>query len=196
MSISWNFNEARPGDRARESQVEKFFNSDAVGDRSNAIVREGIQNSLDAASNGGAVRVRIGVGAWSVSEKSERLVSYTKGFWEHFDVDTVRHKIADAPGKTDMFRYLVFEDFGTAGLLGEPTQWWPKENGGPNPFFNFFRAEGISDKTQDTRGRHGVGRLVFMFASRIRAIFALTRRSDGRDLLMGTAVLRKRIEHF
>jgi hypothetical protein len=24
MSISWHFNEAGPGDRARESQVEKF----------------------------------------------------------------------------------------------------------------------------------------------------------------------------
>jgi len=49
MSISWTFKEAGPGDRARESQVEKFFNSDAVANRANAIVREGIQNSLDAA---------------------------------------------------------------------------------------------------------------------------------------------------
>ena len=88
---------------------------------------------------------------------------------------------------------MVFEDFGTSGLTGDPAQWWPDEHGQPNPFFNYFRAEGISDKTEGSRGRHGVGRLVFMFASRVRSIFGLTRRSNGgrsEELLMGTSVLR------
>src|SRR5439155_24330506 len=97
------------------------------------------------------------------------------------------------PTPGESFRYLVFEDFGTSGLTGDPAQWWPDEHGEPNPFFNYFRAEGISDKHDGARGRHGVGRLVFMFASRVRSIFGLTRRKNGagsEELLMGTTVLR------
>lgn len=190
METGWHFSEARPGDRARESLVEKFFNSDAVANRANAIVREGIQNSLDAAVGQARVRVRIALGAWEGDRKIARLPVYTKGFSEHFEVPGVHSKIANPPGKADEFRYLVFEDFGTSGLGGDPAQWWPDSSQFSNPYFNYFRAEGISEKTDGARGRHGVGRLVFMFASRVRSIFGLTRRDDGRELLMGTAVLR------
>lgn len=190
MSISWRFIKAHPGARARESQVEKFFNSDVVANRANAIVREGIQNSLDA-GNGEAVRVRIAIGRWNGDETRERLPRYMTGFVEHFDVPAVQKKLVNPPQPIDQFRYLVFEDFGTSGLLGDPTQWWPDDEGPPNPFFNYFRGEGISDKLGGKRGRHGVGRLVFMFASRIHSVFGLTRRSDdARQLLMGTSVLR------
>ena len=193
MGYGWMFKEAGPGDRARESQVEKFFNSDAVSNRANAIVREGIQNSLDAAPDDVVVRVRIAIGCWSADKSTDRLPTYTNAFYEHFNVDAVRSKIADAPIAGEPFRYLVFEDFGTSGLTGDSAQWWPDEHGQPNPFFNYFRAEGISDKHGGARGRHGVGRLVFMFASRVHAIFGLTRRDGNRsteELLMGTAVLR------
>ncbi|MGB7157701.1 MAG: hypothetical protein WBD40_06520 [Tepidisphaeraceae bacterium] len=190
MSISWHFNEAQPGDRARESQVEKFFNSDDVANRANAIVREGIQNSLDAAPDDVTVNVRIAIGVWGDEEKSDRIGRYTVGFLDHFEAEAVRSKIGNPPGANDPFRYLVFEDFGTSGLLGEPDQWWPDQHGQANPFFNYFRGEGISDKSEGARGRHGVGRLVFTFASRIRSVFGLTRRNDGRQLLMGTSVLR------
>ena len=193
MSFGWTFKEAAPGDRARESQVEKFFNSDAVANRANAIVREGIQNSLDASSDGARIVVRIAIGAWSADETRNRISPYVTGFYEHFNAEAVRSKIPSAPGANESFRYLAFEDYGTSGLEGDPAQWWPEEHGQPNPFFNYFRAEGISDKTEGARGRHGVGRLVFMFASRIRSIFALTRRRNDEgasELIMGTSVLR------
>jgi hypothetical protein len=169
---------------------EKFFNSDAVANRANAIVREGIQNSLDAAQDATTIRVRISVGIWSATKRADRLGIYLIGFHDHFDVPAVRNKIVAPPGPEEPFRYLVFEDFSTSGLKGDAAQWWPDEQGLANPFFNYFRAEGISDKTDGSRGRHGVGRLVFMFASRIRSIFGLTRRGDGDELLMGTSVLR------
>jgi hypothetical protein len=44
----WFFQPLIPGDRARESQVEKFFKSDVLQGRPTAVVREGIQNSLGA----------------------------------------------------------------------------------------------------------------------------------------------------
>lgn len=183
----WYFNEARPGDRARESQVEKFFRSDAVQNRANALVREGIQNSLDAAREGSPVTVRIGLYELNTPATMPPLSRLTAGLFDH--IDAVRSRLADPPLDSEPCRFLVFEDFGTTGLRGDPAQWWPDERHS-NPFFNFFRGEGISDKEQGNRGRHGVGKFVFAAASRARAILALTRRDDGRRLLMGTTVLR------
>lgn len=193
MTFSWAFKEATPGDRARESQVEKFFSSDAVRNRANAVVREGIQNSLDAGSDDEAIHIRITLGEWTAEETRDRLHIYEKGFVEHSTADGVRTKIATLPTTDDTFRFMVFEDFGTSGLKGDPTEWWPDEHGESGAFFKYFRAEGMSGKADGARGRHGVGRLVFMFASRTRTMYGLTRR-DGvngpEELLMGTSVLR------
>jgi len=53
----WYFSKRRPNSgKARNSQVEKFFQ-----DRTNAVIREGIQNSLDAGLSG------EGVGAKSIN---------------------------------------------------------------------------------------------------------------------------------
>ncbi len=194
MSSAWFFTEAKPGDKARESKVEDFFKSDAVRDRANALVREGIQNSLDAAPSGSRVNIRIAIGTWSPEEAEHNLAEYERGYREHLAAESVSKKIPGLPGSSDPFRFLVFEDFGTSGLLGDPSEWWPDEHDESGAFFKYFRAEGISGKSDGARGRHGVGRLVFMFASRARMMFGLTRRNvaPGRsdELLMGTAVLR------
>lgn len=192
MGFAWAFKEATPGDRARESQVEKFFSSDAVRDRANAVVREGIQNSLDAAADQAPVHIRITLGEWTAQESRERLPVYALGLREHLRAEGVASRIKRLPRDGDSFRFLVFEDFGTSGLKGDPAQWWTDEHGEAGPFFKYFRAEGISGKGDGARGRHGVGRLVFMFASRIRAMYGLTIRDEGRgseELLMGTTVL-------
>lgn len=193
MTNAWSFKRATPGDRARESQVEKFFSSDAVKNRANAVVREGIQNSLDAALTGAPVHVRISFGEWRPEAAGERLERYAGGLFSHLAAKGVAGSVPNPPRSRDAFRYLVFEDFGTSGLLGDGAEWWPDENGTAGPFFKYFRAEGISGKGDGARGRHGVGRLVFMFASRARAMFGLTIRAvegSARQLLMGTAVLR------
>ncbi len=69
MKPKWYFSKHRPNNRARNSQVEKFFRSDAVEDLANAIVREGIQNSLDAgisfsnnATKGKSINIQIAFG--------------------------------------------------------------------------------------------------------------------------------------
>ncbi len=194
MSFSWIFKQAKPGDRARESQVEKFFSSDAVEDIANAIVREGIQNSLDAAPEDVTVKVRIKIGSWPADISRAQLLLFEKGFREHYTAKGVASKLKKPPVDGERFRFLTFEDFGTHGLRGDPAAWWPDENGESEPFFNYFRAEGISGKTDGARGRHGVGRLVFMFASRTRSMFGLTRRTaengGSEELLMGTTVLK------
>lgn len=86
MSIGWHFSPALPGYRTRESQVGKFFNSDAVESRANALVREGTQNTLDAGlDDGSPAKIRIAVGEWAKDKTSLHLPLYTAGFDKHFE---------------------------------------------------------------------------------------------------------------
>jgi hypothetical protein len=118
--------------------------------------------------------------------QGDPLSKYVGKLFDH--IEAASAKLVDPPTRTEPCRYLAFEDFETTGLRGDPEQWWPEE-GVTNPFFNFFRGEGVSNKDEGARGRHGVGKHVFAAASRARGIFGLTIRADGRRLLMGTAVL-------
>lgn len=198
MSFSWIFNESKPGDKARESQVEKFFNSDVIANKANAIIREGIQNSLDAVTEGTTLNIRVKIGVYKFNQNIQSQNPYAEKLFDHLHSPKVSEKLTSIPTEIEDVKFLAFEDFGTTGLRGDYKQWWPDENGTSNPFFNFFRGEGVSDKTEGARGRHGVGRLVFMFASRARSFFALTRRHElagHENLLMGSAVLRNHWAH-
>lgn len=185
----WHFLKTKPGDRSRNSQVEKFFKSDAVEDRASALVREGIQNSLDAIhrdkdSKTTELNVRIGLGRVS----AENMVPFSSKLLDHIRA-VPTGKLDDPPNDSEAVSFLTFEDFNTTGLFGDPKEWEPPEEGKKNPFFNFFRGEGVSDKSGTARGRHGVGKMVFSIASRARGILALTNTNEGRSLLMGTATL-------
>src|SRR5438132_10870451 len=63
MKPQWHFNPRRPCDRMRDSANDAFFTAESLENLSEALVREGIQNSLDAAQRGKGnpreVRVRI-----------------------------------------------------------------------------------------------------------------------------------------
>lgn len=191
MSIGWHFGRASPDQKAREPQVEKFFGSDVVANLANALVREGIQNSLDARDDerlapGEPVRIHIRLGHVTDADGFKPFATLLA---DHLSVQDPE-QLPDRPQGNAPCRFLAFEDFATRGLQGNPQQCWPDEDPG-NAFFNFFRAEGHSEKRADARGRHGLGKHVFARASRARCFFGLTRRSDdGHALLMGAAVLR------
>ncbi|MGD0538120.1 MAG: hypothetical protein ABSC03_10805 [Verrucomicrobiota bacterium] len=57
MNPQWHFNARRPCDRMRDSANDAFFTAESLENLSEALVREAIQNSLDAAQRD-AVGVR------------------------------------------------------------------------------------------------------------------------------------------
>jgi len=58
MTPRWYFNQPKPGDKNREPVLGQFFATDAITNPAEALVREGIQNSLDAGSHS-LVRISI-----------------------------------------------------------------------------------------------------------------------------------------
>ncbi len=184
----WHFDIYRPQDKRRDPIQGEFFSSETISDPGRALVREGIQNSLDAAVGSGPVLVRIFVSGKEHARKSKDIDEFLTGGWEHFRAPD--NGLREVPDDNELCEFLVFEDFSTKGLTGDISE-VPRGKGHKNAFAHFFRGDGISDKGEGDRGSWGVGKTVFQRSSRINTMFGLTvRHNDNKALLMGMAVLK------
>ncbi len=187
----WKFELKRRSQKAREPMQASFFSNASIDDDTHALVREAIQNALDAkvdADSADAVKVRFVLGNHlGDSGVMDRYIS--DDAWKHFGAGD--YESARRPVKEDNCRYLVFEDFMTTGLLGDEQA---SEAEPKNHFYSFMRAEGLSGKEEGDRGRHGIGKYVFPYISGIRMFIAATVRSDdGRCLIAGQSILKSHV---
>jgi hypothetical protein len=174
----WNFEERNPRYIEQELTQRDQFNNDEVT-LAEAIVREVIQNSADAALDSAPVKVRFGIHEVSIDDVQDfrqqfsalrpHLLACKINAWE---IDERRPRV------------LIIEDFATKGLTGEPGS---LDEGN---FHSFWRRHGKSGKSGRAGGRWGLGKLVYSTSSDIRCFFGLTIQADTRErLLMGQAVL-------
>jgi hypothetical protein len=186
--MRWHFTPQRPDAKIRDPIQGEFFANETIDKPGEALVREGIQNALDASTGRGVVTVRIFVSGESQAVPAKSIAPFLKGIWPHLNAPG--NGLLDVPTPDAACPYLVVEDFGTTGLIGDVEQTRPLE-GVKNHFFYFFRAEGRTDKGEQDRGRWGVGKYVFPLTSQISSTFGVTvRHDDARRLMMGQSVLK------
>lgn len=190
--MNWTFYQQHPTDPIRNPISGEFFSTEAVGNVTEALVREAIQNSLDARQehNGKRVRaeVRIFLSEESAALPTPRVAHWFGSIWRH--IQSPGNGLRDQPSPSEICPFLVLEDFGTTGLTGDYSE-HQVISAVKNNFLNFFRAEGHSDKGEQDRGSWGVGKTVFPRASRISSFFGLTvREDDGKRLLLGRSILK------
>ena len=189
----WRFRRMVPAEINQDPVQGEFFTS--ASDLAERLVRESLQNSLDARSGADAVTVRFAFSQDSLAIPPSDAVRYLDGLAAHLRSDTPesaaeREAVARAQECLRMpMTWLTIEDFGTTGLSGDIKGNDPKEPG--NHFWGFFRSVGISPKGEDAGGSWGLGKWVFPDASMINAYLGATRRTgEDRTLLMGMAVLK------
>lgn len=171
----WNFKILEPGTPERNPRETEFFR---LKSPSEAVVREFIQNSLDARNNEKTIKI---------------VISFTRVPGENFcnflDNTLKEHLIAcnilHGHEYPEFIPFLILEDFGTTGLDGPYN---PDARDGN--FYNFWWREGISQKTEQKAGRWGLGKITFHIVSKIRTFFGLTIRNDRKTLLMGKTLLK------
>lgn len=192
--IEWSFNKSVPGQKTREPMQGEFFATEAIKNPAEALVREAIQNSLDAGEKddrghpSAAVKIRIHVASGAGAADPDDFLEFTKGLWPHLNAEG--NGLTEVPEPSRSCPFLVFEDFNTTGLSGDVTQ-WVDDPETKNAFYYFFRAEGRTGKGDDDRGRWGIGKYVFPRSSRANTFFGLTvREGETEPLLLGQAVLR------
>lgn len=183
-------------------EIDQFWNERASLVES--VVREAIQNSLDARRDGAeVVRVRIAFTEMDDARR-ERLAErfmLLEARDQYGDVQPfMEHLRAGGASEDDWdpaspCRVLIIEDYGTKGLEG-PFDRPPDQSSESSDFYNFVHALGVTSKRGKARGRHGLGKLAFPASSACRTFFALTRRaSDDLLLLAGVSLLRYRQLH-
>lgn len=171
----------------------EFFTSSS--DLSERLVRESIQNSLDAQHQQEQVHVCFTFSGQENALSPSEAAPYLRGLAPHIQVDPdadASELTAIAAARdlvTGPMPWLSVEDFGTTGLTGNIRANGSNERG--NHFWGFFRSIGISPKGEDDGGSWGLGKWVFPDASSINAYLGLTKRvGENESYLMGMAVLR------
>ena len=188
LETSWFFNTQRAGDKQKESALGEFFSTGSIKTVADALVREFVQNSLDAGTGDGPVEVRFRVAETPINGVGPLF----KDLWPHSSA-----ALSSAPDLTGKpCRFLVAEDFNTTGLKGDPYQAFESDEGKREDenFYYFLRAEGTSSKVSGKRGSWGVGKYTFQMASDANALFVLTQRDAAEKkgpgpFLMGQATL-------
>ena len=126
------------------TQRDQFRNDEV--DLSDTIVREAVQNSLDAAIGDSQVRVNFRWINGSSGLHNGYLQELFDGHLEHAASAGIELDELDFENPSA----LIIEDFGTRGLTGSVDQ---KDD---DNFTDFWRRHGRSHKTGRSRGRGGL----------------------------------------
>lgn len=188
--MEWKFRLMGRDEPSIDPIQEEFFSTAELEDLSSTLVRESIQNSLDARVGVHPVSVVFSFGCVRGSENALGKAPYFKSLVEHLRVPTSGLK--HLPSDIEHLDYISIEDFHTNGLLGSIELYDDPDDDTENQdFYYFYRNVGRSSKGAARLGRWGLGKQVFPASSRINAFFGLTRRSgENKSLLMGQCVLK------
>lgn len=184
----WVVPKIGPQDTQQNSSLDRFFDEQP---KPVALVRESIQNSMDA-SLGVEEPVKVCFSFNAV--ESEDL----KPFFEAQNGNLIEHlKTCGISEKTGAIRTLTIEDFNTEGLTGETDNTKVVDEAN-NPvagnFIGFWWSEGQSSKRRGSGGSHGVGKVKLSTSSDYKCFFGLTiRHDDQKELLIGYSQLKVHI---
>ena len=116
MSVSWTFTLKAKNERTRNPVSGEFFASDAIKNAGEALIREAIQNSLDARPDrpNGQAQVRIYVSGAAKTLPPAAHQNWFGSAWSHY----LAPKNGLRPGKVTRDKkcgFLVFDEFDTTG---------------------------------------------------------------------------------
>ncbi len=144
---------------------------------SETLVREAIQNSLDAQlEKDQPVQINFTFYEEAIGSRRE----YFEKLMEYRDSLGL---VIPEEWDNDKIKWLIVEDFNTTGLLGS------LEDRKDSDFWNYWLNFGISSKDGTKRGSKGIGRVTFLIASRIQTVIGITSRFKAEKAICGMAVL-------
>jgi len=168
------------------SRLADLFTDTDIFTEHSKLVRESIQNAIDARLDGQTARMRFFVGIGEIG-LGEKYFGEQKNRFEKC--------LKDTPDLSKEFKYVVVEDFNTTGLKGSFDNSLEKDDPKRDSFFYFTWATGTTNKGGGKGGKNGVGKVVYEATSHIHSYLVFTCRKDDRvpnepeNLLFGKCVL-------
>jgi hypothetical protein len=176
--MPWKFSNTHKDVKSRQPVHEAFFDDADNLDDVTSLVRESIQNSIDARVDS-EKPVKVSFRLSQLKAGSPGLNEQFAGLDSH--MQTTRGISVDDELKQGC-RYLVVEDFNTTGLRGYTHNEMPNDaTKKTQNFYYFVHAEGDTNKTGGDRGRWGIGKVVFPKISLLKSFFLVSVRAkdDG-----------------
>jgi hypothetical protein len=188
---AWIFPEKSPAQKARNPISDEFFDSPEVLTDISSLVRESIQNSIDARVDSTApVIVKFTIGTLDGAASAP----FFSGLQAHL---SSVFEGPNAPAVNNQVRFLALEDFNTTGLAGDTRiDTAPLGQEAGSSYTYFIHVEGASNKGEGKKGKWGVGKIVFQKLSAIKTFFVYTERPlesapDGETRLwVGQSILK------
>ena len=160
------------------------------GNTETPLTDEGIQNVLDA-KKGEVAKIKIDYKKVS-SEFFQKLVSDNYLNWIKDSQVRDKYILEKTLEAKKEIPVLLFEDFNTTGIKGDPNTHEAMINEERNDYHIFVWYLGTPvDKGSEKGGSVGVGRLTFAFSSAINTFFTFTIREDKSKLFLGMSSLGK-----
>lgn len=179
----WQFRPLNPNETSGASTTDDNF-ADEERTSVEILVRETLQNPLDARRDQGVVRVEYRITTVELSRSAFSQSIFSDDCVAHFRAGNLLNE------KPALMTFLVVEDFGTTGLEGCFDD--SSVDGRTENWNAFWFREGEGAKPSRSNGGAGQGKITLYLASRLRSVFALTRRaSDGVELLAGCCRFRR-----
>ena len=179
-----------PNSSETNPEYLEFFRSEALRAATDALVREDIQNRLDARQDTSMpveVRYKFVCNGPIFGDRWFRKIRPNV---EAPEVTKLLDRVI--PDDSNEVPCLLIEDFNTSGLRGDPKihRDPPADADVRNDFFWFIRNVGRSGKADGDRGRWGLGKIVYPASSEIRSFFSYSVTADARPpTLIGRSVL-------
>jgi len=188
----WKFRRMEKSEIGRNPVESEFFTTDDVGNISAALVRESIQNSLDARSDKSkAIQFRFFFSGSDYKQSQDQFKNYMNSLQENLTAKENGLKNNEIPNFNEGMPYLLIEDANTFGLEGDVLKSDDPNQNDKNNFYWFWRNIGRSNKSEQDRGRWGLGKTVFPSASKINTYFGFTlRENDKVRNMMGQCILK------
>jgi len=195
--MEWKFKKKTKQDFVADPVQAAFFTTEDVGNLTDALVRECIQNSIDARINKDnqnfLVKLRFTFGDNQNHDGFSEKNKFLKNLKPHLqskDNGIIKAKMPIFGGNLP---YLSIEDFNTTGLDGDVDEYDIPADSSPrgHNFYWFWRNIGKTGKSKDELGKWGLGKTVFPASSLINSFWGLTSRwDDKKELLMGQSVMK------
>lgn len=180
MAPSWNFIPTHKGGVQQSNAADNFFREDSANMVEN-LVRENIQNALDAQSGKRPVLVRFSLTSLpkdKVDFLKDLLATGKGSVLSHYRQACEESDIEPEDPDFKTATFLLIEDFNTDGLSGDITSSSPEKGG----FATFWRNVGSTNKGKggNRGGAFGIGKIVNPMASRLQTFFGLTIRNTSK----------------
>jgi len=181
----WQFRPLNPNENSGASTTDDNF-ADEERTSVEILIRETLQNPLDARRDDSVVRVEYRIVSVELSASQFSRSIFSDNWVTHFQAGD----LVQEGQKPTSLKFLVIEDFGTTGLEGSYSD--SSIEGQTENWNAFWFREGEGAKPSRSNGGAGQGKITLYLASKLRSVFALTKRaSDGVELLFGCCRFRR-----